>query len=176
MSLFAQAPTVLPDWLRPCWRKGYQLARSALCQNLDERNPMGNAITVYLHTAGVEGGYGFFAPNVPDSFTLVFEIHLPDGKVEYDLPRVRSAADGLRFNGLLDEISLATYEPLRQRIFKILTYSIWQSYPDASRIRAIFTATVLPSITEFQAGRESSHQVLYAYDMSFADEPREPQH
>ena len=52
--------------------------------------------------AGIETGYGYFAPNVPGGYRLVFELHYPDGRVEYELPSVSSAAAGLahsRFAG-----------------------------------------------------------------------------
>ncbi len=176
LLIFARTPTIFPDSLQSYWRKGGELGAAALGRQLSESNPIRNTITSYLHVAGSDGGYGFFAPNVPDSFTLLFEIHFPDGRVEYDLPHVSSPAAGLRFNGVLDQISMTTYEPLRQTIFKILTYSVWQSYPDASRIRAIFTAATLPSTTAFEAGYETSHQILYAYDLSFADQTTESRH
>jgi hypothetical protein len=174
LSIFAQARTILPSSLQDYCRRGGELGAAAIGRHLPESNPIRNTIAVYLHSAGIDGGYGFFAPDVPDSFTLLFEVHFPDGRVEYDLPHVRSATAGLRFNGLLDQISMTTYEPLRQTIFKILTYSVWQSYPDASRIRATFTAAILPSTTEFQAGHEQSYQILYAYDASFDEPTTEP--
>ena len=176
LSIFAQTQTVFPDPLRGVWQTTGEAAASAMGQKLDPSNPVRNSIAIYLQAAGSEAGYGFFAPNVPDSFTLLFEIHFADGRVVYDLPHVMSASDGLRFNGLLDQMSMITYEPLRNTIFKILTYSIWQSYPEATRIRAIFTTAILPSIAEFRAGREISHQVLFDYDLSFAHEPKESQH
>jgi hypothetical protein len=176
LSIFARTPTIFPDSLQSYWRKGGELGVASLGRQLSQSNPIRNTITIYLHVAGSEGGYGFFAPNVPDSFTLLFEIHFADERVEYDLPHVRSDTSGLRFSGLLDEISMTTYEPLRETIFKILTYSVWQSYPDASRIRAIFTAAMLPSTTEFEAGRETSHQILYAYELSFPDQTTESRH
>lgn len=176
LSIFSQTPTIFPASLQSYWRKGGELGGAAIGQKFAASNPVRNTIAVYLHVAGSEGGYGFFAPNVPDSFTLLFEIHFPDGRIEYDLPHVRSATAGLRFSGLLDQISMTTYEPLRLTIFKILAYSVWQTYPTASRIRAIFTAAMLPSTTEFEAGQEMSHQVLYAYDLSFTDQTTESQH
>jgi hypothetical protein len=51
-----------------------------------------NGITVYLHSAGIEAGYGFFAPNVPPNYKLVFELHYPDGRIDYEIPTVNSAA------------------------------------------------------------------------------------
>jgi hypothetical protein len=131
---------------------------------------------VYLHSAGIEGGYGFFAPNVPDNYTLLFEIHYSDGRVEYDLPNVRSATGGLRLNGLFDQVGATRYEPLREVTFKILTYAVWQAHPEASRIRAIFTSASLPSTSDFEHGRKESYQILYAYDFTFEEPSIVPTH
>ncbi len=75
---------------------GEQTAATVLGQRLDQSNWLRNGITVYLHCAGIEAGYGFFAPNVPANYKLVFELRYPDGRTEYNIPRVGSAATGLR--------------------------------------------------------------------------------
>ena len=72
---------------------------------------MREALNTYVKLAGIETGYGYFAPNVPGGYRLVFELHYPDGRVEYELPSVRSAAAGLRIAGLLDSIGRT---PLRR--------------------------------------------------------------
>ena len=143
---------------------------------MEKSNYLRNGIATYLHGAGIEAGYGFFAPNVPDNYTLLFEIHYPDGRTEYDLPNVRNASSGLRLNGLLDQVDETDNEQLRQTILKILTYSAWQAHPDASRIRAIFTSATLPSPTEFTQGRKGSYHVLYAYDFTFEAAKTLPTH
>ncbi|HEV2047406.1 MAG TPA: hypothetical protein VGQ95_12525 [Chthoniobacterales bacterium] len=173
-SIFAQSATIFPSSLQNIWRRAAEIVTAGVGQHLAPSNPLGNAIVVYLHAVGSEGGYGFFAPEVPDSLTLVFEIHFPDGRVEYDLPSVRSVAAGLRFNGVLEQINATKYEPLRQMILKILTYSVLQRYPNASHIRAIFTVAILPSTREFAAGREISYETLSAYDLTFAEQSTEP--
>ena len=174
-SIFAKVPTVFPASLKKYWRGGEGVASAAIGQRLVASNPLRNGLAVYLHCAGIEAGYGFFAPNVPDNYTLVFEVHYPDGRVEYDLPNVRSATSGLRLNGLLDQVGATAYETLRQTILKILTYSAWQAHPDASKIRAIFTSARLPSTSEFEQGRKESYQVVYAYDFTFKEPKPGPQ-
>jgi hypothetical protein len=174
-SIFARVPTVFPASLEKYWRSGEGVASAAIGQRLTASNPLRNGLAVYLHSAGIEGGYGFFAPNVPDNYALLFEVHYPDDRVEYDLPNVRSATGGLRLNGLLDQVGATAYEPLRQTILKILTYSVWQAHPDASKIRAIFTSARLPSTSEFERGPKESYQLLYAYDFTFKEPKPKPQ-
>lgn len=166
-SIFATTPTVFPARASEFWARGEQTAATLLGQRLDQLNWLRNGITVYLHCAGIEAGYGFFAPNVPANYKLVFELHYPDGRTEYDIPRVSSAATGLRFAGLLDQLAEVSYAPLRETMMKIVTYSVWQEHPDAGMIRAYFGSARLPTPAEFERGNKGSYDLLSAYDFTF---------
>src|SRR2546430_251284 len=133
-SIFATTPTIFSPKLAKYWRGGEQSASAALGQQLAASNPVRNAIAVYLHGAGIEAGYGFFAPNVPNNYKLVFELHYADGRIDYELPRVGSAAAGLRLSTLIDNIGGAPYNELREVMVKMMAYSIWQEHPDATLI------------------------------------------
>ncbi len=146
---------------------------TALGQHLAASNPVRQALATYLHIVGIETGYGYFAPNVPGSYKLVFELHYPDGRVEYELPPVSSAAAGLRIAGLLDKIGRTHYEALRERLVKMVAKSIWQEHPEVKAIRAVFGSINLPSISEFERGGRESYEFLYAYDFSRREEPAE---
>jgi hypothetical protein len=128
-----------------------------------------------MHIAGIETGYSYFAPNVPGSYKLVFELHYPDGRVEYELPSVGSAAAGLRVAGLLDKIGRTPYDALREILVKMLAQSIWRKHPEVKTIRAVLGSSRLPSVKEFEQGKRESYQFLYAYDFSLREEPREPE-
>ena len=130
-------------------------------------NPVRQILGGYLHTAGIEAGYGFFAPNVPSNYKLVFEIHYRDGRIEYDLPSVSGAATGLRLANLLDNIGNTRYDPLREMMLKMLAYSVWREHSNATMIRAVFGFVNLPTATEFEHGKKESYEFLYAYDFHF---------
>ncbi len=166
-SIFAVAPTVFPATANDFWQRGEQTAVALLGQRLDHSNWLRNGIAVYLHSAGIEAGYGFFAPNVPANYKLVFELHYPDGRSEYEIPRVSSAATGLRFAGLLDQLAEVSYPPLRETMMKIVAYSVWQEHPDANIIRAYFGSARLPTPTEFERGDKGSYELLFTYDFTF---------
>ncbi len=89
-----------------------------------------------LQLAGIEAGYGYFAPNVPGSYRLVFELHYPNGRVGYELPSVSSAAAGLRIAGLLDNIGRTPYDALREILVKMLAQSVWREHPDVAKMFA----------------------------------------
>lgn len=163
--------TIAPASLKPAWRGAEDLSSAALGQHLAASNPLRTGIATYLNLAGIEAGYGFFAPNVSDSCKLVFELHYPDGRIEYEVPAVGSEASGLRVATLLDKLGRPQYAPLQKVIIRMLTYSMWQQHSDAVFIRAVFGAVNLPSIPEFERGVRESNQFLSAYDFDF----REPE-
>ena len=165
LGLVAHGPTIFPSFKRFS-QKADATISAALGQRLAASNPVRQAIATYLHIAGIETGYNYFAPNVPGSYKLVFELHYPDGRVEYELPTVGGAAAGLRVAGLLDTIGRTPYDALRQRLVKMVAQSIWREHPEVNTVRAVFGSIKLPSVTEFEHGKRESYEFLYAYDFS----------
>ena len=172
----AQGPTIFPASFKSFSKKAETAVSVALGQHLAASNAIRQALVTYLHLAGIETGYGYFAPNVPGSYRLVFELHYPDGRVEYELPSVSGAAAGLRIAGLLDTIGRTPYDALREHLVKMLAASIWREHPEVKTIRAIFGSIRLPSVHEFEEGKRESYQFLYAYDFSLQNEAAKPNH
>jgi hypothetical protein len=176
LLLVAQGPTIFPASFKSFSKKAETAVSVALGQHLAASNAIRQALVTYLHLAGIETGYGYFAPNVPGSYRLVFELHYPDGRVEYELPSVSGAAAGLRIAGLLDTIGRTPYDALREHLVKMLAASIWREHPEVKTIRAIFGSIRLPSVHEFEEGKRESYQFLYAYDFSLQNEAAKPNH
>ena len=172
--LIAHRLTILPTPLSSTARKLESIASATLAQNLASSNPVRRALLTYLHLAGIERGYGYFAPNVPGNYKLVFELHYPDETVEYELPAVGSTAAELRLAGLLDEIGRARNDALREYLVKTLAGPVWREHPEAKTIRAIFGLRTFPDIQEFQRGARESYEFLYAYDFSRGKDPPQP--
>lgn len=173
-SVLARGRTVFPLSLRGFWREAEGVTSAALAEQLPTSHPVRQGLVFYLNGAGIESGYGFFAPNVPNNYKLVFEVHYPDGKVEYELPQVSGAPTGLRMATLLDYIGHTRYDPLRELLLKMLAYSTWQSHPNAEMIRAVFGFVTLPSAADFEQGQKESYNFLYAYDFRFRQELAQP--
>ena len=136
-----------------------------------------DGLFTYLDLAGIDRGYGYFAPNIPGSYKLIFELHYPDSRVEYALPSVHSKAAGLRVASLLDEIGHAESDAYREYLIRSLARGIWREHADALSIRAIFGISLLPTIAEFERGKRESYEFLYAYDFSRrenSDQPKNP--
>lgn len=166
--------TALPSWLEKYWQKAEAFETKALAETLSLSNPLRQSVNAYINATGIEGGYGFFAPSVPDSYKLVFELHYPDGRAEYELPRVTDSSTGIRLATLLDQIGRTSYEPLRQVMIKMLAYSVWQDHPDATAVRAVFGFIALPKLDDARRGKPASYHFLYAYDFSFREPAESP--
>jgi hypothetical protein len=167
-SVLAESATFFPRSLDRYWRAGETITSTPLGGTLSLDNPIRQGIAAYLQGAGIEAGYGYFAPNVPNNYKIVFELRYADGRVDYELPRVGGAATGLRLSTLLDRIAEESYEPLRATFVRMLAYSIWQNHQDATSIRAVVGYVELPAPGEFEHGQKESYHALFAYDFDFS--------
>lgn len=167
-STFAESSTVFPTSLHRFWSQAAAVVGAPLGQTLSETNPVRQLISGYLNTTGIEAGYSYFAPNVPASYKIVFELHYPDGHAEFELPQVGGRATGLRLATLLDVIAETEYEPLRAMLVKMLAYGVWQEHSEAVKARAVFGYVDLPTPAEFQQGKKESYHTLFAYDIDFS--------
>jgi hypothetical protein len=172
-SALAEGGTLLPGAWNPWLRRADAVAATALGEHLPASNPLREGIAGYTYSAGIETGYGFFAPRPSSVRKLVFEIRYADGHAEYELPRVGGSATGLRLTLLFDNIMLIPYEQLRVTMLKMMAFSVWREHPEAMTIRAVFGVVTLPSIWDFERGKKESYEVVYAYDFRFSP-PAEP--
>jgi hypothetical protein len=155
-------------------QKAEGIAAAALGQHLAASNPVRQTLASYMGIAGIDAGYGYFAPNVPSNYKLVFELHYPDGHTEYQLPRVNSAAAGLRIASLLEQIGRTRSDALREHVVKTLARSVWREQPEVKTIRALLGKMVQPTIADFERGKKESYELLYAYDFSLGSDSAEP--
>jgi hypothetical protein len=167
-SIFSTSATFFPDTLNPVWDHSAEVTLIPLGQTLPETNPVRQTVSAYLNLAGIEAGYSYFAPNIPDNYKIVFELYYPDGRTEIELPRVNSRSAGLRFATLLDKMTETEYAPLRTMMVKMLAFSVWQDHPSANKIRAVLGSVDLPSPAYFRFGCKNSYLVLFVYDFDFS--------
>ena len=145
-----------------------------LGQSFSNANPIRQTITTYTNITGIEAGYSFFAPVVSGPSRLVFELHYLDGRIEYDVPAVGSAATGYRISTLLDHLAAVHYVRLREALLQSLVEASHREHPQAVLIRAVFGVADLVSAKEYRAGKRTSYRPLYVYDFQFGGESRHP--
>jgi hypothetical protein len=171
-SLVAEHATILPSALDPYARKAELVAAGLLGKHATASRPVRRSIATYLHLAGIQSGYTFFAPNIPGYHKLIFELSYQDGRVEYESPHFKGKEDALRLDSLLGRLGDDRYEPLREVVVKMLALSVWRERPDVKKIRATFGSVTPPSITDFEQGKGELFQPMFSYDFSLRDENR----
>jgi hypothetical protein len=171
--LIAQRSTILPAASDEYARKAELIATWCLGKEAPASNPLRRGIATYLHAAGIQAGYSFFAPNVPNHHRLTFELSYDDGRVEYESPHVRSKAAALRLDSLLDRLPEARYEPVREALVKMLAFSVWREHPDVKKVRATLEAVQLPSVTEFEQGKTETLEPMFSFDFSLREEEQQ---
>jgi hypothetical protein len=168
--LIAQRSTILPSACDEYARKAELGATWCLGKEAGPSNPLRRGIATYLHAAGIQAGYSFFAPNVPTHHRLTLELFYQDGRVEYESPHVRGRAAALRLDSLVDRLSEQRYEPVREVLVKMLALSVWREHPDVKQIRATFGSVNPPDINEFEQGKTETFQPMFSFDFSLRDE------
>ena len=129
----------MPSAFNQCARQAELGAAWLLGKHAAASSPVRRGIATYLHAAGIQAGYTFFAPNIPGYYKLILELYYHDGRFEYDLPHVTGGAAALRLAGLLNRLADPGYEPLREVVVKMLAFSVWREHPDVRKIRATST-------------------------------------
>ena len=113
---------------------------------------------------------------MPGGYGLIFELHYPEGRVEYELPLVSSPAGALPIAGFLDSIGRTPHDALREILVKTLAQSVWREHPDVESVRAILGSIRLPTAREFTEGKRESYEFLYAYDFNLENAPAKRNH
>ena len=164
LSLIARSYTVIPALPEGPWQKAESVASAALGRSLPDEHPTRQLLGAYINFAGIEATYGYFAPNIPDSYELVFEVEYPDGRVEHDVPMLAGLESTLRLATLMDQIGQLRSDPMREILIKLIASSIWRQHPDAVLIRGILGSLTIPTVQEYEEGKRASHEFMYAYD------------
>lgn len=123
-------------------------------------------LDLYLDAAGIDAGYGYFAPNVSENCRLMFQLKFPGGHTEISPPIVGNRSSGLRLMDLLDRTLQVDDPRLREHIIRTMASSVWLEYPDALEIRAVFGTVQPPSINGFKSGERETYHVLFGYDFA----------
>ena len=165
-SLIAEGSTILPSACNRYARRIELVAIWVLGKQASSSNSVGRAIATYLHAAGTQSRYTFFAPNVPSNHRLTLELLYRDGRVGHESPHVRSKAVALRLESLLDRLAEQRYELLPEVVVKMLALSVWRRHSDVKKVRAILASMEPPTISEFEQGKAERSEPMFTFDFS----------
>jgi len=170
IDLIGSGQTMLPAAIASPAGKLARVMKSISPWQLGQSNPIRQTFIGYSHSAGIESPYTFFAPNVPASLKVVFEIHYPNKQVTYELPQVESLTEGMRLAALIDQ---ATGQAglWRDLVLHMLAASAADVNPGATRIRVVVAALKFPPPAEYLNGAQPSYKFICSYDFD-AEEAR----
>jgi hypothetical protein len=164
VAAMAQGGTILSESGRPLFERIRNFIASSLGEGLPKSNPWRQSVALYLNAAGTESGYGFFAPHVPGSYHIVFELRYPDGRIEREEPHGDASGSEMRLASLVDLIGRMPDPSVRDGIIRLLAEDEWHGHDDASEIRVIFGRTNFPRIGQYEQGARESYHVISAFD------------
>ena len=121
-------------------------------------------IRTYLHAAGIETGYGFFAPNVPAALRLNAELHTADGAIHTQLLAGDSSETGLRLASFLDALGRTRADDIRDAMFQFIAKAMFDEHGDASRVRLGLEKITPPTLAEFREGKETAYELVCLYE------------
>lgn len=165
-SALAKRGILFPDFVATFSAKAESFVSAALGQHSPKWNPWRESTAVYLNCAGIEAGYNFFAPRVPGSYRLVFELHYQDGRIEYQVPHGDAAGSEVRLATLFDLIGHFENRVVREGLIRLLAEDTWRQHQNLSMIRAVFGVVNFPTANEYTMGVKESYRVLYSYDFT----------
>lgn len=162
-----QSPTFLPPSTNSLLKAGEGFLDRLTGETLEQGNPFHDLSLTYLHASGIETGYGFFAPNVPDNYKVVFELTYNDGQKQIVLPEVANAAMGLRLVNFLDNLSQYRDPGLHQLFAQVLAAATLRQHPGAISVRVVFGRAYLPNRETGYARRGESYEASTVYEFGF---------
>ena len=165
-AIFSTAQTLFPNSLKTAWKSGETWTESLLG---DGGQFYGGSVLTYLHAAGIESGYGFFAPNVPDNYKMIFDFEFPDGHHESDMPVVGSDAAGLRLAGFMDQLADTTDASLQEAMVRVVSASAVAKYQGATKARVVVGAARLPTPLQYRNGERESYDPILVFDFAYPE-------
>ena len=161
--------TNLPGGSGRFWKEIDHVSGTLIGADLSSDNVFHQSLNTYTNIAGLEVGYGYFAPNISETHALVFELRYPDGHLEYEPPLVGSHEGELRLTSLIEQIGRSEYDPWRDELIRRLARSTWQRHPTAVSIRGFFGSVTPPTLSAYRSGKnERVFTCQYVYDFTLA--------
>lgn len=165
-AAFAKGGTLFPDSYDRLFGKAEKFVQFIFGKGSSRHNAWSHGVALYLNLAGTEAGYNFFAPHVPGSHRLLFEVHYGDGRIEYDVPRGDAPGSEVRLASLLDLIGHFTNHTVREDLIDLLAEDTCRQHRNVVMVRAFFGVVNFPRADAYKKGAKASYRVLYSYEFA----------
>jgi hypothetical protein len=126
--------------------------------------PIRETLMTYLVAAGADGGYGYFAPAVPDSCALTFQLRYSDGRTETQITHSANTPLGLRIGSLLEQIGGISSPKLSEHMLKNFATVLLRQHPKLNNGRISLWRVPSPTIEEHTRGERPKPALLCTHD------------
>jgi len=173
--LIGHSSTIVPRFVTQFCLIADATATSIVTKAARHVGPVRQTLNAYLHLAGIQSGYGFFAPNVPDGYKLLFALSYPDGHEDVFSAEAGRVETNVRLARLTDFIGRTQSDIVRENMIKLLAFAAWQRHRNATAIRATLFTLSQPTAEEFLRGQRQTYKQTYEYEFSPAKPMRQPE-
>ena len=121
-------------------------------------NPIRNLVTIYYKVTMTNYRFAFFAPFIPEFYTLKIYGETKDGVVkEFRLPLPNREIE-VRYNRMIRNID---EDKLRERMFRSIASYVTSRNPRVDTVTFQVFRSTTPTMAEFRAGKRRSHRIVY---------------
>lgn len=122
----------------------------------------------YAHLAGIDTGYGLFAPNVPSSVSVAFELTDVTGHTTASLPLLNTREGQDRFN--VNFNTFKNFEELRPLLAYGWAVRMLELHPNHNKINVVIGTHILPSMEAYHQGKRSEFIEAVRYEFELQGE------
>jgi hypothetical protein len=158
--------TNIPPRIADSVRRGTSVTETQLGLPRSKINLLRQALIPYLACGGMDAGYGYFAPNVPNSYQLSFELHGTDDRIELRSLQLASSDLGLRVASLVDQIGGTSAPELREHMLKKIAMVVARRNSVVRNVHVSLSQITSPTLGEYARGQRQTAVLLYQYNFS----------
>lgn len=168
VRLIVLSKTIITSKVVEAFAKLSAISEGPLGSRVARSGPVRQSLMTYLACAGADGGYGYFAPGVPDTYELTFELHYSDGRSETQIARSSNSALGIRVASLIEQIGGIPSPKLREHMLKKFATVFSREHSEVKEMRVSLWQVTPPTIEEYAHGKRQKPALLCFYDFNQA--------
>lgn len=142
---------------------GLERSLDPLVPEIAQDSKLQQNLIAYRHVAGIDTGYGFFAPRVPDLCKVVYQVEYLDGHMEEHLPGVTGGDAILRLSTIMDAIGHISTPAVREGLLRMLLRTEGERFADAKVVTIQFGTVRVPDFAQFRRGEQADFEVSESY-------------
>jgi hypothetical protein len=142
------------------------VSEASLGSRFARSDPVRQSLMTYLAAAGADGGYGYFAPGIPDTYALTFELRYSDGHTETQIAQSANTALGLRIGSLLEQVGGISSPKLSEHMLKNFATVLSRQHSALKSGRVSLWRVPSPTIEEYTQGKRPKPALISTYDFN----------